>query len=119
MSARLTHNNQLESIEERGSDAAHLDELRARAQERSWVVHVLDDLHRTDNVEPPWFPHELLDGRVSEDERVGEARVRRGVARRDADVLWGRVDGECVSAKTCEALSVQCVRACQPVCVQW
>ena len=98
---------------------AHLDELRARAQERSWVVHVLGDLHRTDHVEPPWSSHELVAGWVLEDERVGEARVRCDVARRDADVLWGRVVGVCVSAKTCEALSVQCVRACQPVCVQW
>ena len=60
---------------------AHLDELRARAQERSWVVQMLGDLHRTDNFEPPWFSHGLLAGRVLEDERVGEARVRCGVAR--------------------------------------
>ena len=83
--------------EGRGSGAAH---------ERSWVVHLLDGLHRIDNVEPPWFPHELLDGRVSEDERVSEARVRCGVARRDADVLCGRVDGERVGAETCKTLSV-------------
>ena len=79
---------------------------------------MLDDLHRTDNVEPPWFPHELLNGRVSEDERVSEARVSCGVARRDADVLCGRVDGERVGTETCETLSVQGVRACQPECVQ-
>ena len=95
---------------------AHLDELRARAQERSWVVQMLGDLHRTDNVEPPWFSHELVAGWVLEDERVGEARVRCGVARRDADVLCGRVDGERVSTETCEALSVQCVRVSQRVC---
>ncbi len=101
---------------------AHLDELRARAQERSRVVHVLDDLHRTDNIEPPRLPHELLDGRVPEREGVSEARVRRSVARRDADVVRRRVDGERIGAETREALPGGAnVHTCQPgpePCVQ-
>lgn len=84
--------------------SAWLDELRTRAQERSWVVHVLDDFHRTDNVESPRLLHERLDGRVPEDEGVSEARIRRSVARRDADVVRGCVDGEGVGAETREAL---------------
>ena len=65
---------------------------------------MLDDFHRTDNIESSWLLQERLDGRVSEDESVSEARIRRCVARRDADVVWGRVDGERVGAETREAL---------------
>jgi hypothetical protein len=77
---------------------AHLDELGARAQEIRRIVNVLDDLHRTNNIEPPWFPYELFDCPMSKDEIGSEGRVRRGMGRRDADILLGRVDGKRIGA---------------------
>ena len=59
---------------------AHLDELSARPQERRRVVDVLDDLHRTDNIEPPWLTHELLDCPMSKDDIGCEGRIRSSVA---------------------------------------
>jgi hypothetical protein len=54
---------------------------------------VLHDLHRTDNIESPWFVYELLDCPMPKDEVGGEGRVRGGMGRRDADVLFRRIDG--------------------------
>jgi hypothetical protein len=70
---------------------------------------VLDDLHRTYDVEPLRFLHERLSGRMPERERcrrctASETWVRSCVARRDADVFCRCVNGERVGAKTCETL---------------
>jgi len=55
-------------------------------QKRSWIVHVLDDLHRADDIEPLWLLHERLGRRMTKRQR-GEAGVCCCVARRDADIL--------------------------------
>ena len=44
----------------------NLDELGAGPQKGTRVVHVLDDLHRTDDVEPLRLLHEHLNRRMSE-----------------------------------------------------
>jgi hypothetical protein len=69
-----------------GSKFTYLDEFGARPQKGTRVVHVLDDLHRTNDVEPLRLLHEHLGWRMSEGQ-PREARICRGVARRDADIL--------------------------------
>jgi hypothetical protein len=65
---------------------------------------VLDDLHRTYDIEPLRFLHEDLSRSMPERQRRCQTRVRGCVARRDADVFRRGVDGERVGAETCETL---------------
>ena len=53
---------------------------------RNRVVHMLDNLHRADEIELPRILHEHVSRRMMERQR-GEVRVRRCVAHRDADIL--------------------------------
>ena len=91
----------------------YLDQLRTRPQERRRVVDVLDDLHRTHDIEPLRFLHERLSRRMPERQRprrrrrccrASETWVRSCVARRDADVFRRCVDGERISAETSKTL---------------
>jgi len=86
MSARLEATKKVIRRMDGGQAITYLDEFGARPQKGTWVVHVLDDLHRTDDVEPLRLLHEHLGWRMSEGQ-PREARVRLGVARCDADIL--------------------------------
>jgi len=49
-----------------GREQTYLDKFGTRPQERGRVVHMLDDLHRADDIEPLRLLHEHLSRRMSE-----------------------------------------------------
>ena len=66
---------------------------------------MLDNLHRANNIEPLRLLHKYLSRRMPEGE-CREARISRGMARRDTHVLRRCVDSERVGAETRKALLI-------------